>query len=109
MSNHANPHPKYLFEDGRTFQPPATWSPEAAAAVDALDAEGYPCHRVQYGDHDEWYIGLTMCCGASFKGMDHYIGCRECYQEAVGSDLPFDPVSPRVEHVTIVPLEGVQD
>jgi hypothetical protein len=105
MNNDTNPHPKYLFEDGRTFQPPATWSPEAAAAVDALDADGYPAHRTGYKETPQ-YIGLTMCCGASFKGMDQYIGCRACYHEAAGNDFPIDPVSPRVEHVTIVPLEG---
>lgn len=27
------------------------------------------------------YVGLTGCCGATAKGCDGYIGCRECYQE----------------------------
>lgn len=24
---------------------------------------------------------LTPCCGASAKGLEHYVGCRACYQE----------------------------
>ena len=24
---------------------------------------------------------LTPCCGASAKGMEHYVGCRACYRE----------------------------
>ena len=26
-------------------------------------------------------VGLTACCGATAKGCDGYIGCRNCYQE----------------------------
>jgi hypothetical protein len=24
---------------------------------------------------------LTDCCGASAKGLEHYVGCRACYRE----------------------------
>ena len=27
------------------------------------------------------YLGLTSCCGATAKGCDGYIGCRDCYRE----------------------------
>ena len=27
------------------------------------------------------YLGLTGCCGATAKGCDGYVGCRDCYEE----------------------------
>ena len=83
------------FEDGRTFHVPDTWEDGYDAHVDGLDAEGYPCHAAGLLG-DKWYMGLTMCCGASFKGLEDYVGCRGCYGHAEGNDLPVEPVAERI-------------
>lgn len=85
--------------DGRTFEIPASW-PDVTATSErlfGLDANGHPVARYANtgADGNEFVIlyGLTACCGASFKGLDGYIGCRACYRPAVGSDMPIGAIS----------------
>lgn len=41
-------------------------------------------------------FGLTLCCAASFKGLERGVGCRACYRYAHGNDEPFGEVEPIV-------------
>lgn len=64
------------FEEGLTFVVPSSWRDGQADKVTHLDsADGNPFHSE---DGIDW--GLTLCCGATHKGMDYGIGCRSCYR-----------------------------
>lgn len=96
------------FADGRTFDVPPSWNNPTGTNVHGIDPHGNV-----FAHSDGIWFGLTMCCGASFKGMAGGIGCRSCYQEADGSDTPWgdvthraDPVAwvhPRIGHEQTIP------
>jgi len=82
------------FEGGRTFTVPAYWHDETGAHVAGIDAMDNPVGR-----RDGGYFGLTLCCGATFKGLEDGIGCRSCHRvergDDIGTDVPAYPVTPR--------------
>ena len=69
--------------DGYSF---AHDGPPTAEDGDAAIQRQTPGHSMLFG--------LTMCCGASFKGLEDGVGCRKCYSLNVeGSDRPDGEVS----------------
>lgn len=93
--------PTIKFEDGREFEVPGSWTKSSMDAVVALDSAGNPMGFQKWSDeeHGGMYFGLTVCCGASFKGLEDGIGCRSCYATdydgSMGSDMPVGPLTPR--------------
>ncbi|KKN69187.1 hypothetical protein LCGC14_0443630 [marine sediment metagenome] len=95
-----SPRIMLLTEDGRICQVPEDWEegirdPER---LHGLDFEGnIVAHWTGTNSKGEAFtqlFGLTDCCGASFKGIEGIgVGCRACYEEAWGSDVPIEPVS----------------
>lgn len=78
------------FANGETFRKPRGW--KSLDHVKGYDSDGnlFAVEVYPNGYAQAW--GLTWCCGASFKGMEDYVGCRSCYKPAAGSDLVFGPV-----------------
>lgn len=83
------------FQNGAVLKVPSSWPDASADAVVGLDEDGYPVAAAGYRG-DRWYFGLTMCCGASFKGVEDGIVCRACYREAEGNDMPYGTITLRV-------------
>lgn len=69
------------------------WRQSSIDMVIGMDQEGEPVARDPHGDME--YL-LTLCCGASYKGMESYVGCRACYREVDGGGMPWGEVIPRV-------------
>lgn len=79
------------FTDGTTFAKPGQW--KSLDHVKGFDSDGNLFAVEDFSNGKSMAFGLTWCCGASFKGMDDYVGCRACYREAAGCDVVFGPVA----------------
>jgi len=84
-----SPPPTLKGEDGLTYILPNHWTPEIQARVYGFDEDGYPI--AEYVDRESSWrqlYGMTLCCGASFKGLEDGVGCRACFSLTDGNDVP---------------------
>lgn len=83
----------YAFESGATRELSISVPPEEIRVV-GLDEEGRVVVRYYGGEDGKggWLFGLTLCCNASDKGMEHGIECRACYGTKPNADRGmYDP------------------
>ena len=89
MDNTNTTTAKTLKADGYTYVLPRHWTPEMLARVVGFDEDDYPI--AEYVDRESSWrqlYGMTLCCGASFKGLEDGVGCRSCYSLTDGNDVP---------------------
>ena len=89
MTTKKNTPPPTLKADGYTYVLPRHWTPAMLARVVGFDQDDFPI--AEYVDRDtSWrqLYGMTLCCGAQFKGLEDGIGCRSCYALVDGNAVP---------------------
>lgn len=71
-----------------------TYAHEGPPSADGETERSTPGYEMLYG--------MTLCCGASYKGLERGVGCRKCYRlQAEIHDTPYGEVEPIVERAGV--------